>query len=91
MGPRRMLAKAVEAELATFLAKHADLKTEDGRSRIVRHGHLPEREVMTSIGLLRCASRACVTVGPALRMPGAFASRQRSCRPTRAAPEASKC
>jgi hypothetical protein len=22
------------------------------------HGHLPEREVMTSIGLLRCASRA---------------------------------
>jgi transposase-like protein len=50
MGPRRMLAKAVEAELATFLAKHADLKTEDGRSRIVRHGHLPERQVMTGIG-----------------------------------------
>ncbi len=33
-----------------FLSKHADLKTEDGRSRIVRHGHLPEREVMTGIG-----------------------------------------
>ena len=43
-GARALLAKAVEAEVAVFLDKHADLKTEDGRSRIVRHGHLPERE-----------------------------------------------
>ena len=34
----------------SFLGKHADLKTEDGRQRVVRHGHLPEREVMTGIG-----------------------------------------
>jgi putative transposase len=49
-GARALLAQAVEAEVAEFLGKHADLKTEDGRSRIVRHGHLPEREVMTGIG-----------------------------------------
>src|SRR4249920_4064132 len=49
-GARSMLAKAVEAEVASFLAKHADLKTDDGRSRLVRHGHLPERAVMTGIG-----------------------------------------
>jgi putative transposase len=49
-GARALLAKAVEAEVAGFLDKHADLKTEDGRSRVVRHGHLPEREVMTGIG-----------------------------------------
>ena len=49
-GARTLLAQAVEAEVADFLAKHADLKTEDGRSRVVRHGHLPEREVMTGIG-----------------------------------------
>ena len=49
-GARSLLAKAVEAEVAGFLAKHADLKTDDGRSRLVRHGHLPEREVMTGIG-----------------------------------------
>jgi putative transposase len=42
--------QAVEAEVAGFLAKHADLKTEDGHRRVVRHGHLPEREVMTGIG-----------------------------------------
>lgn len=49
-GARTLLAQAVEAEVAGFLAKHAECKTEDGRARIVRHGHLPEREVMTGIG-----------------------------------------
>ena len=49
-GARTLLAKAVEAEVADFLAGHADLKTVDGRQRVVRHGHLPEREVMTGIG-----------------------------------------
>jgi putative transposase len=33
-----------------FLGKHADLKTEDRLQRVVRHGRLPEREVMTGIG-----------------------------------------
>jgi putative transposase len=47
---RALLAKAVEAEVADFLGKHADLKTRDGHRRVVRHGHLPEREVMTGIG-----------------------------------------
>ena len=49
-GARALLAQAVEAEVAGFLAKHAGCRTEDGRARIVRHGHLPEREVMTGIG-----------------------------------------
>ncbi len=49
-GARALLAQAVEAEVAEFLGKHSDQKTEDGRRRIVRHGHLPEREVLTGIG-----------------------------------------
>ena len=49
-GARALLAQAVEAEVAGFLAKHAQCKTQDGRARVVRHGHLPEREVMTGIG-----------------------------------------
>jgi hypothetical protein len=40
-GARTLLAEAVEAEVAEFLAKHADLMTENGRQRLVRHGHLP--------------------------------------------------
>lgn len=49
-GARTLLAQAVEAEVADFLARYVGLRTEDGRRRLVRHGHLPEREVMTGIG-----------------------------------------
>src|ERR1700720_863880 len=49
-GARALLTQAVEAEVAEFLAKHTDLKTERGKQRVVRHGHLPEREIMTGIG-----------------------------------------
>jgi transposase-like protein len=49
-GARALLAQAVEAEVADFLGKHADLKSTEGHQRVVRHGHLPEREVMTGIG-----------------------------------------
>ena len=49
-GARALLAQAVEAEVASFLAEHADKRSEDGRRRLVRHGHLPERSVMTGIG-----------------------------------------
>jgi transposase-like protein len=49
-GAHALLAHAVEAEVAAFLDSHADLKTSEGYQRVVRHGHLPEREVMTGIG-----------------------------------------
>jgi len=51
-----LLAQAVEAEVAALLSCHADKLTNDGRQRLVRHGHLPEREIMTGIGpvAVRC-------------------------------------
>jgi len=49
-GARTLLAQAVEAEVAEFLAAHAALESADGRRRVVRHGHLPERAIMTGIG-----------------------------------------
>jgi len=49
-GARALLAQAVEAEVAAFLDGHADARTDDGRRRLVRHGHLPERAIMTGIG-----------------------------------------
>ena len=55
-GARTLLAQAVEAEVAALLASHADKLTVEGRQRLVRHGHLPEREIMTGIGqvAVRC-------------------------------------
>ena len=49
-GACALLTQAVEAEVAEFLTKHADLKTGDGHRRVVRHGRLPKREIMTGIG-----------------------------------------
>lgn len=49
-GACALLTQAVEAEVADFLSRYADLKTEMDRQRVVRHGHLPERGIMTGIG-----------------------------------------
>jgi hypothetical protein len=45
-GARRMLQQAVEAEVETFLAAHAELEDDRGRRRVVRNGHAPEREIL---------------------------------------------
>jgi putative transposase len=55
-GARALLAQAVEAEVASLLERYANEVTDDGRRRLVRHGHLPEREIVTGIGpvAVRC-------------------------------------
>ena len=40
-GARALLTQAVETEVADFLRRYADLKTEAGRQRVVCPGHLP--------------------------------------------------
>jgi putative transposase len=49
-GARRLLAQAVEAEAEAFLAAMQGARLPDGRERVVRHGHGPERTVQTGIG-----------------------------------------
>jgi len=49
-GARRLLAQAIEAEADAFLAAMKAERLPDGRERIVRHGHGPERQVQTGIG-----------------------------------------
>jgi putative transposase len=49
-GARRLLAQAIEAEAEAFLAAMRSERLPDGRERIVRHGHGPERQVQTGIG-----------------------------------------
>ena len=49
-GARWMLMQAVEAEVETFLAAHAALADDQGRRRLVRNGHAPERSIQTGIG-----------------------------------------
>jgi len=49
-GARRLLAQAIEAEADAFLAAMKGVQLPDGRDRLVRHGHGPERQVQTGIG-----------------------------------------
>jgi hypothetical protein len=68
-GARALLTQSVEAEVAEFLAKHAALRTETGDRRVVRHGHLPERDIMGRRFYHRCPR--------ALRVHGATADHPR--------------
>ena len=54
-GARQLLAQAVELEIESFLAERAGFKLADGRARLVRHGHGPERAVQTGIGAVAVA------------------------------------
>jgi transposase-like protein len=49
-GARRLLAQAIEAEADAFLETMKGVQLPDGRDRLVRHGHGPERLVQTGIG-----------------------------------------
>jgi putative transposase len=49
-GARKMIAAAVEAEFDAFMTKCSSLVDDEGRQRIVRNGHMPEREILTSLG-----------------------------------------
>jgi hypothetical protein len=52
-GARALLAQAIEAEVAEFLAKHVDLKTATGLSHVVRHGPGNGEGLRPVVGLAR--------------------------------------
>jgi len=44
------LAEALETEIEIFLSEYGELRDDLGRKRVIRNGHLPEREIQTGIG-----------------------------------------
>jgi len=67
-GAEEVLRTAVQVEVSAFITKHAHLPDEEGRQRIVRHGFLPEREMMTGIGAVPV--QVPLVAGPALSAQG---------------------
>jgi hypothetical protein len=51
-GARLMLAQTVQAEVAAWIEEHANLKDQAGRQQVVRNSYLPERTLLTGIGLV---------------------------------------
>ena len=79
-GARRLLAQAIEAEADAFLATMKGLQLLDGRDRVVRHGHGPERQVQTGIGpvavqRVRLRDRGAVETGERIRFTSAILPR----------------
>ena len=49
-GARQLLAQALKAEVAEFLATYTDQRDEQGHARVVLSGHHPQRDIQTGIG-----------------------------------------
>ena len=49
-GAKNLISRAVQAELAEFLAQYQDVVDDQGRRSVVRNGYQPAREIMTGIG-----------------------------------------
>jgi putative transposase len=79
-GARRLLAQAIEAEAEAFLATMKGMQLPDGRDRLVRHGHGPERQVQTGIGpvaveRVRLRDRGAGEAGERIRFTSAILPR----------------
>ena len=51
-GARKMLALALENEVAEFIEKHSALTDESGNKAITRNGYMPARQILTGMGPL---------------------------------------
>jgi len=51
-GARKVLQAAIEQEVETYIDMFKECKDEHGRRMVVRHGFLPERDLLTGIGPL---------------------------------------
>jgi putative transposase len=49
-GAQKLLAQAIDAEVADWLERHLACRNADGRRQVVRNGHLPERTITTGLG-----------------------------------------
>ena len=51
-GAQKMLRLALENEVEEFIAKHSNLKSENGNKVVTKNGYMPQREILTGMGPL---------------------------------------
>ncbi len=49
-GAQRLLAQAIDAEVAGWIERHGEVVDEAGRRQVVRNGHHPSRTILTGVG-----------------------------------------
>jgi putative transposase len=50
MGAQKLLAQAIDAEVAEWIERHCDLHDDEGHRQVVRNGYMPERTITTGVG-----------------------------------------
>ncbi len=57
-GAQRLLAQAIDAEVADWIDRHTEVLDDDGRRQVVRNGHPPTRTILTgsTLGSKKTAS-----------------------------------
>jgi hypothetical protein len=77
-GARRMLAAALQAEVAAYIEQFADVRGEDGRRMVVRNGTAQPRTILTSAGAVKVTAprvndkRAAPGTGERMRFSSAI-------------------
>jgi putative transposase len=51
-GAQRMLAQAIDAEIAEWIETHRDVCDEAGHRQVVRNGRLPKRTILSGVGAI---------------------------------------
>ena len=51
-GAQRMLAQAIDAEIAEWIETHRDVCNEAGHRQVVRNGRLPKRTILSGVGAI---------------------------------------
>ena len=51
-GAQRMLAQAIDAEIAEWIETHRDVCDEEGHRQVVRNGRLPKRTILSGVGAI---------------------------------------
>jgi putative transposase len=51
-GAQRMLAQAIDAEVAEWIESHRELRNEAGHRQVVRNGRLPKRTILSGVGAI---------------------------------------
>ena len=49
-GAQRMLAQAIDAEVAEWIESHRDFRDQAGHCQVVRNGRLPKRTILSGVG-----------------------------------------
>ena len=86
-GAQKLLAEAIDAEVADWIDRHAHLRDDAGHRQVVRNGACRLGRSPPASGQSKSSNHGCTT---GARERNARSLPRRSCRPTYARPRASR-